>query len=84
MMSTTAAMNNATLTMTPGREFRLTYYSNKAKEVVTQRGTWDSKCCIFISKKGVVCLTYRQLQGDDYKEGYRTATGAWVIDTRKI
>jgi len=83
-MRTTTAINNVTLSMTPGREFQLTYYSKKAKKVVTRRATWDSKCCIFTSKKGVVCLTYRKLQGDDYEEGYRTARVTWVVKDGNI
>jgi len=59
-------------------EFDLRFFAKKHGKYVTRRATIDHKCKQFTSKQNVPCFTYLQLNEGQH-EGYRTATGTWVI-----
>lgn len=55
--------------------FNIGYFSTKDKKFIIRRGKQDDKTKQWISKNGVNCLTYYDLD----KMGYRTATGNYKI-----
>jgi len=50
--------NNKTFTIT---------YTKLSGESVTRKGKWTDKCKEFVAKAGHKCLTYLDLDADDYR-----------------
>ena len=56
--------------MTNNDTFRITYFAKKHGKHITRNAKWTDKCKEFVSKKGIACMVYLDLDAD----GYRTAT----------
>ena len=61
--------------MITGKQFRITYYSNKDAKHITRNALWDDKSKYFESKNGNNCMTYWDIDAN----GYRTATKSWSV-----
>ena len=61
--------------------FKITYYSNSDKMIITRNGKWTDKCREWISNKGIECLVYLDLDKTEEfgTDQYRTATNNWEI-----
>ena len=63
--------------MITGKQFRITYYSNKDQSHISRNALWDEKSKYFESMSGNVCVTFWDIDAN----GYRTATKGWSIRT---
>ena len=57
--------------------FKITY-TKLDGESVTRKGKWTDKCKEFIAKKGHACLTYFDLDADNYRMATNKITD-WSI-----
>ena len=53
-------------------------YTKLDGESVTRRGKWTDKCREFVAKKGHACLTYFDLDADNYRMATNKITD-WSI-----
>ena len=58
-----------------GSEGKITYYAKKHKKHISRQAKWDSLCRYFTSKSGNNCITYFDIDANNY----RTATGNYKI-----
>lgn len=72
-------MKNKKQSFNIGQYFYIQYYARKHEATVTRAGKWTDLCRQFISKQGVPCLTYFDLDNN----GYRTATHKWKVELRQ-
>ena len=61
--------------MIDDRHFTITYYAKKHSKHISRRGKWDSMCRYFTTKLGNACVTYFDLDANNY----RTASGNYKI-----
>ena len=61
--------------MIDDKQFTITYYAKKHSKHITRRGKWDSMCRYFTTKLGNACLTYFDLDANNY----RTCSGNYKI-----
>jgi hypothetical protein len=54
-------------------KFTIKFFAAKHKKIIERIGTWDSKCKMFQSKAGNLCITYKDITESEKGE-YRTAT----------
>ena len=47
------------------KTFRITYFAKKHGKHITRNAKWTDKCKEFISKKGVACMVYLDLDAMD-------------------
>ena len=52
--------------MEENKTFTITY-TKLSGESVTRKGKWTDKCKEFVAKAGHKCLTYLDLDADDYR-----------------
>ena len=57
------------------KHFTITYYAKKHKMHISRNAKWDSLCRYFTSKSGNNCITYFDIDANNY----RTATGNYKI-----
>ena len=62
-----------------GTKFNITYFAKKYGKFITRAGVWTDKSKEWISKKNENLFTYFDLDN----EGYRTASGDFVLWKRK-
>ena len=57
------------------KHFTITYYAKKHKKHISRNAKWDSLCRSFTAKNGNNCITYFDIDANNY----RTATGNYKI-----
>ena len=57
------------------KQFMITYFSVKDGKTITRKGTWTEKCKYFTTKLGNACITYFDLDANNY----RTCSGNYKI-----
>ena len=57
------------------KHFTITYYAKKHKKHISRQAKWDSLCRYFTSKSGSNCITYFDIDANNY----RTASGNYKI-----
>ena len=62
-----------------GDKFSITYFAKKYGKFITRAGLWTEKSKQWLSKKNESLFTYFDLDS----EGYRTASGDFVLWKRK-
>ena len=61
--------------MIEDKHFTITDYANKHSKHITRRGKWDSMWRYFTTKLGNACITYFDLDANNY----RTCSGNYKI-----
>ena len=61
--------------MINNKPFVITYYSASDKKTITRNALWTDKCRYWISKNGIMCFVYWDLDAD----GWRMATNEIVM-----
>ena len=62
-----------------GTKFNITYFAKKYGKFITRAGLWTEQSKQWLSKKNESLFTYYDLDN----EGYRTASGDFVLWKRK-
>ncbi len=57
------------------KHFTITYYAKKHKKHISRQAMWDSLCKSWTSKSGSACLTYFDIDANNY----RTCSGNYKI-----
>ena len=62
--------------MVNNETFKIHYYAKKHSKFIERNAKWDEKCRYWFSKAMKACITYFDLD----KNEYRTAVGSYWID----
>ena len=59
------------------KQFFVTYYATKHKAFITRKAKWDRKCEYKTTKKGNACMTYFDIDANDYRHAVGNVRVKW-------
>ena len=71
-----AEKHNQVINKQNNETFKIHYYAKKHSKFIERNAKWDEKCRYWLSKAMKPCITYFDLD----KNEYRTAVGSYWID----